>query len=214
MLCHMSSNFLQPICFSNANNKHVQRIPGVRHDTHRQPCSKRNSVSTKPSPMDSRCHFKSNEKAEYPTDQASYSSHYLQEEQSARSWNGSARRMRSRSDRLSGKVFGTRNTNEIFRHLKYIKKASRIPKTVKYKEESASTTQSKAKLFNSFFPHCVCSKSTIHCQQIPKRESQTPELQSLRWNNWNFFGQAWHQVVPGPQQSTASLLQSNKETIV
>ena len=49
------------------------------------------------------------------------------------------------------KVFGTRNTNEIFRHLKYKNKAPRIPKTVNYKEESASTTQSKAELFSSFF---------------------------------------------------------------
>ena len=46
-------------------------------------------------------------------------------------------------------VFGTKNTNEIFHHLKDINKAPRIPKTVENKEESASTTQSKAELFNT-----------------------------------------------------------------
>ena len=38
------------------------------------------------------------------------------------------------------KVFGTKKSNEIFRHLKFINKEPRIPKTVKYKKESASIT--------------------------------------------------------------------------
>ena len=38
------------------------------------------------------------------------------------------------------KVFGTKKSSEIFRHLKFINKEPRIPKTVKYKKESASIT--------------------------------------------------------------------------
>ena len=106
------------------------------------------------------------------------------------------------------KVFGTRT--EIFRHLKYINKEPRIPKTVEYKEESASTTQSKAELFNSFFHTVFAPKAPL---TVNRYQNQKAKLQNFKVSVGiiEFFRRAWYQEVPGPQQSTVNLLQSNKE---
>ena len=129
MLCHRSSNPLQPLCFSNANNMYNELqdyamtlidnlVP--RRTRFRQSLPPWIAAAT--SNNMKRLNTQRIKLATRPT---TYKNNKVRAREAEVLENCEADRIAYQE-----RVFGTRNTNEIFRHLKYINKAPRIPKTV------------------------------------------------------------------------------------
>ena len=157
MLCHISSKPFQPVCFSDANNmyKEFQDLAMTLIDNHypRRTWFRQSLPHCIAAATSNQIKILNTQRIRLATRPTTYRKKLRALEAEVLK-NCEANRIAYQEN-----VFGTRNTNEIFRHLKNKIKAPRIPKTVKYKEEPASTTQSKTEPFNSFFHYVFAAEA-------------------------------------------------------
>ena len=194
--------------------QHVQRIPGLSHDTHRQPCMFQKELGfSMLFPVDSRCHFKSNEKAEYPTNQARYSPHYLQEKQSACPWSGSARKLQIRSHRLSRKSVWHKKHQRNLSTFEIHKKSIECQRLQNVKKSHQA--QPRARWNCSIISSTLCLHQKHHPLSTDTKTRKPNSRTSKSPLEWlKIFWKSLTSRSLGAQQSTANILHSNTETNV
>ena len=77
-------------------------------------------------------------------------------------------------------IFGSRNCDQTYKHLKHINRASNIPKTIKFKDKMTSIPEEKVEMFNTFFHSVFSAKENYNFLDI---KCESPTLTKFSFSN-------------------------------